>query len=75
MPISEGQITIRLPQDLLDRADALIDRLSKLPEYRALRITRSVVLRLALDGGLGALEARLATSKHKAGRRKQRRRA
>lgn len=73
MPISEGQITIRLPQDLLDRLDDLIDPVSELPEYRALRITRSVVLRLALDSGLEALEARLATTKSKARGRKRRR--
>ena len=72
MPISEGQITIRVPQDLLDRVDALIDPVSELPEYRALRITRSVVLRLALDGGLDALEGRLATPKRKSGSRKRR---
>lgn len=69
MPISEGQITIRLPQDLLDRADALIDRVSDLPEYRALRITRSVVLRLALDDGLESLEARLGARRRKSGGR------
>jgi hypothetical protein len=71
MPISEGQITIRVPQDLLDRVDALIDPVSELPEYRALRITRSVVLRLALDGGLDALEGRLATAKRKSRGRKR----
>jgi len=62
MPISEQQITFRLPRDLLERADALIERVAELPEYRALRITRSVVLRLALDDGLGALEARLGVN-------------
>jgi hypothetical protein len=72
MPISEGQITVRLPQDLLDRIDGLIDPVSELPEYRALRITRSVVLRLALDSGLGALEARLGARKRKPGRRRAR---
>jgi hypothetical protein len=66
MPISEGQ-------DLLDRVDALIDPVSELPEYRALRITRSVVLRLALDSGLEALEARLTTTKPNARGRKRRR--
>ena len=73
MPISEGQITVRLPQDLLDRIDDLIDPVSELPEYRALRITRSVVLRLALDSGLEALEARLTTTKPMARGRKRRR--
>ena len=73
MPISEGQITVRLPQDLLDRIDDLIDPVGELPEYRALRITRSVVLRLALDSGLGALEARLGARSRKSGGRKRRR--
>ena len=72
MPISEGQITVRLPQGLLDRIDDLIYPVSELPEYRALRITRSVVLRLALDGGLNNLEARLAKPKRRAGGRKPR---
>jgi len=72
MPISDEQITVRLPQDLLDRIDGLIDPVSELPEYRALRITRSVVLRLALDSGLDALEARLARPKRRAGSRKKR---
>jgi metal-responsive CopG/Arc/MetJ family transcriptional regulator len=74
MPISEGQITVRLPQDLLDRIDDLIDPVSELPEYRALRITRSVVLRLALDSGLDVLENHLEVAKPKARGRKRRRR-
>ena len=73
MPISEGQITVRLPQDLIDRVEDLIDPLSQLPEYRALRVTRSVVLRLALDGGLEALETRLGVRRRKSGSRKGRR--
>jgi len=74
MSISEGQITIRVPQDLLDRVDALIDPVSELPEYRALRITRSAVLRLALDSGLDVLENHLEVAKPKARSRKRRRR-
>jgi len=74
MPISEGQITIRLPQDLLDRIDDLIDPVSELPEYRALRITRSVVLRLALDSGLESLEARLGARRRKSGGRSRKKR-
>ena len=62
MAISEEQVTFRLPKDLVERADALIEILGQTPEYRALRLTRSVVLRLAIDGGLEQLEARLGVN-------------
>jgi hypothetical protein len=50
-------ITLRLPQTLLDRADHLIDRLSRDEEAVLLgRVSRSIVLRLALLRGLEQLE-------------------
>lgn len=50
-------ITLRLPQALLDRADQLIDRLSRDEEAVLLgRVSRSIVLRLALLRGLEQLE-------------------
>jgi hypothetical protein len=50
-------ITLRLPQALLDRADQLIDRLARDEEAVLLgRVSRSIVLRLALLRGLEQLE-------------------
>lgn len=56
---NEQQISIRVPSELLERADRLIGRLGKRAELRAWggRTTRSNVLRLALLRGLDALEA------------------
>lgn len=52
-------ITLRVPQALLDRADALIERLARDEEAVLLgRVSRSIVLRLALLRGLEQLEAR-----------------
>jgi len=51
-------ITMRLPADenVLDRADRLAEVLGKLPEYRALRMSRSAVLRICVLDGLDGLE-------------------
>lgn len=54
-------ITVRLPQSFVDRADALIDNLAKEEESLLLgRVSRSIVLRLAVLRGLEALEAQVA---------------
>ena len=51
--------SIRLDPATAERADALIEALSAVPEIRAARVvTRSTVLRLALDAGLTSLEAK-----------------
>jgi hypothetical protein len=51
-------ITLRLPQSLVDRADALINRLAQDEEALLLgRVSRSIVLRLAVLRGLEELEA------------------
>ena len=50
--------TLRLPRSLVDRADALIDRLAEDEEALLLgRVSRSIVLRLAVLRGLENLEA------------------
>lgn len=41
---------------IAERADALVPLLGKRPEYQAFRVTRSVVLRYALQRGLDSLE-------------------
>ncbi len=55
-------ITLRLPQSLVDRADALIEPLAESEEALFLgRVSRSIVLRLAVLRGLEALEAQART--------------
>ena len=51
-------ITLRIAkaEEITERADALLPQIEALPEYRAVRISRSVVLRLALMRGLEELE-------------------
>jgi hypothetical protein len=58
--LSENPVTLRLPADLLRRADALVPALGRDGRTAVLAgmITRSVVLRLALAEGLQILEAR-----------------
>ena len=56
--VTEETLTsLRLPKPLLDRAEALVAKLKKKPEFAVQRITRSTVIRLALMRGLDALEA------------------
>jgi hypothetical protein len=55
-------ITLRLPQSFVDRADALIADLAVDEESLLLgRVSRSIVLRLAVLRGLEALEAQVAS--------------
>lgn len=52
-----AQIALRVPAELLRRADALAPRLNRLPEHQARgTVKRSDVLRLALVRGLLELE-------------------
>jgi len=54
-------VTLRLPQSLVDRADALTDALARDEEALLLgRVSRSIVLRLALLRGLEVLESQVA---------------
>jgi DNA-binding transcriptional regulator YiaG len=55
---NDATITLRLPEEDLRRADELLQVLEKNPELRAARVSRSVVLRLAIDMGLEALKAK-----------------
>jgi hypothetical protein len=51
-------VTLRLPKSLLSRADALIPKLRENSEIFVVgRLSRSVVLRLAVLRGLEAMEA------------------
>jgi len=50
-------IAMRLPPELLRRVDALTKRLAKHPSYQLYRVSRSFVLRLAVQKGLEVLES------------------
>lgn len=52
------QVSIRLPKDVLKRAESLTRRVSKDSSVAALgKVTRSTVLKLAVMRGLEVLEA------------------
>jgi hypothetical protein len=54
--LNEKAITLRLPKDLFNRADALVPKIAVHGDLQAVRISRSTVLRLALLKGLETLE-------------------
>lgn len=60
MTAAEAQVAIRLPEALVERADALIAGVAGLPEYQLWRISRSAVLRIAIQKGLEVLEREVA---------------
>ena len=69
-------LTLRLPKSFVDRADALIDRLAEDEEALLLgRVSRSIVLRLAVLRGLEVLEAQVAGKPRAAGKKAGRGRA
>ena len=52
-----GQKVIKLPQDLFDRAEALVARMTDAPElFAASRKSTAAVIRLAMSIGLKELE-------------------
>jgi len=57
----DAAVNLRLPQALLDRAEALVPALEADVKLQASRVTRAVVIRLALARGLEALEAEYRT--------------
>ena len=66
-------ITLRLPQSLVDRADTLINQLAEDEEALLLgRVSRSIVLRLAILRGLETLEAQVANKPAASGGRSAR---
>jgi len=56
MSINEKQVSLRLPVDMVERAEALAPVLAALPAYRAFRLERATVFRLAVERGLEELE-------------------
>jgi hypothetical protein len=55
--MNDIQISMRLPSDLVERAEAMATVLAKVPEFKLWRMSRQAVIRLALSKGLDALEA------------------
>lgn len=55
---NERQISIRLPQEIIDRAEGLVEAITDESAYRYVpRVGLSFVLRLAMEQGLDSLEA------------------
>lgn len=52
-----AQAHVRLTPEIIARADALAGRLAERVEYMAVRVSRSMVIRLAVLRGLAVLEA------------------
>jgi len=65
---TEAVVPVRLSQEVLDRADALIEKVESLPEFAVTRVTRSAVLRLAILRGLELLEEETKATKADTGR-------
>lgn len=53
---TETQVSVRLPKDMLERAEALVASLRQNPDNVLLGLSRATVLRLALQRGLAVLE-------------------
>lgn len=54
--VHDRAITLRLPDEVLQRADELVPVMGGQGDLAAARVTRSTILRLALFKGLQALE-------------------
>ena len=64
-------ITLRLPKSFVERADTLIAQLAQDEEALLLgRVSRSIVLRLAVLRGLEALESQVASRSEARGAKK-----
>jgi len=61
MAENDKQLVMRVPEDFLERADALIPTLAEEPGMRMFRVSRSAVLRMAIERGLNQMEERYAT--------------
>lgn len=60
-PLPEGMmldVTLRMPRELLDRADAMVETAADWREFRRILPTRSGVLRLAMNLGMEQLALR-----------------
>ena len=69
------QIALRVPESILERADALIHHLGSDPTIAALgrEVTRSDVLRMAIQRGLAVIETEAGNGKNTEVRKAKRR--
>ena len=59
--VNDKHVNVRLPAAMVDRLDRLVPLVATDPRYRPFgSVTRSTVLRLAVEHGLGPLEAEYA---------------
>jgi hypothetical protein len=54
-------LTFRVPPELISELDALVEAFSADPAYRGMKVTRSILARMALEAGVSVLRARSAT--------------
>jgi len=59
--MNESTITLRLPTELLEQADALVSTIQGYQDFQAVRVTRSTVIRLALMRGIEVLAGEFGT--------------
>jgi hypothetical protein len=71
---NDQQLSIRLEQGVADRAEALLIEMADLPAFRALRLSRAAVLRMAMLEGLQVLEKRYSGMTRIASRKRDGRR-
>ena len=64
---ADEQVSIRCPGGTLARAEALVQAMNDAPEFKALRCTKSAILRLAILRGLEAFEAEHGKPKRRGG--------
>ena len=57
--MTDRQISIRVPVELVERLDALVVALRDDPDFRAIGVSRNGTIRLALVRGMDVLEAPL----------------
>ena len=67
--LDDSATSLRLPAEYLTRADALINRLRRVPDYTAFApFSRSKILRLAIAKGLETLEQEHAATLKRGGK-------
>jgi len=70
--VQDKQVVLRVSSELVERADALKDVLSERDELRAFgRVSRSSVMRLAVQRGLEVLEAEYGAARPRRHKRKK----
>ena len=55
-------VLLRYPPDVTKRLDALLEQVREDADFKAMRLSRSAILRMCLYGGLETLEKRYGIS-------------